>query len=190
MSIITNYRVYIICYLVVYIICFFDKYIQNIYIKEHYTTNEIKVGVVELSRIGRSIGFICNTVKELADLKIPIVLVNTNTTIDYNTLEGSAMVNALAMAADIEWRLIQDRNQRGRDKIKANNIKVGRKTLTEKKGLSMVAIQALADKGMSLRQIANELNCSAPTIMRYLSRYKDAHLSNVTETKEKLSNIT
>lgn len=145
------------------------------------------VAVVELSRIGRSIGFICSTVKELSDLGIPIILTNTNTTIDYKTLEGSALVNALAMAADIEWRLIQDRNQRGRDKIKEKGIKVGRKRLSDKKVISQQAIELMRLKGLSLRQIANELGVSAPTIMRCLNRYKDGHLCNVSNSNQELN---
>lgn len=147
------------------------------------------VAVVELSRIGRSIGFICSTVKELSDLGIPIVLVNTNTTIDYKTLEGSALVNAMAMAADIEMRLILDRNARGRQKIKDAGIKVGRKRLSEKKIISVEAIKLMDAKGMSLREIAKELGCSAPTIMRYIKRYKDGHLCNVTESKQQSNDI-
>lgn len=122
------------------------------------------VGVIELSRIGRSIGFITTTIKELADLKIPIVITNSNMIIDYNTLEGSATINALAMAADIEWKLISERNKRGREKIARDKIKVGRKH----KEVSLEAIKALQEKGLSLRQIAKELGVSAPTIMRRL----------------------
>jgi len=124
------------------------------------------IGVVELSRIGRSIQFICNVVRELAELNIKIVLVNSNSIIDYNTLEGSVLINALAMASDIEWRLIQERNARGRAKIKEEGIKVGRKN----KELSQEAIKLMNEKGMSLRQIAKELNTSPATIMRRLKK--------------------
>lgn len=127
------------------------------------------VGVIELSRIGRSIGFITSTVKELAELGIPLVLTNSNMKIDYNTIEGSATINALAMASDIEWRLISERNRRGRDKIAREGIKVGRKH----KEVSLEAIKALQEKGMSLRQIANELGVSAPTIMRRVKETKE-----------------
>lgn len=137
-------------------------YARKLNVKEY---DEVLVGVVELSRIGRSIGFITNTIKELRELGMKIVLVNTNTTIDYNSLEGSAMINALAMASDIEWRLIKDRNERGREKIKQDNIKVGRKH----KEVSDTAINALKEKGLSLREIAKELGVSAPTIMRRLN---------------------
>lgn len=122
------------------------------------------IGVIELSRIGRSIKFICSIVEELSKLGIKIVLVNSNSIIDYNTLEGSVLINALAMASDIEWRLIQERNSRGRMKIKEQGIKVGRKN----KELSNEAIKLMNEKGMSLRQIAKELNTSPATIMRRL----------------------
>jgi DNA invertase Pin-like site-specific DNA recombinase len=130
------------------------------------------VGVVELSRIGRNIQFICNVVKELCELGIKIVLVNSNTLIDYSTLEGSVLINALAMASDIEWRLISERNARGRAKIKENHIKVGRKD----KQLSLEAIKLMNEKGMSLRQIAKELNTSPATIMRRLKCLESGHL--------------
>jgi site-specific DNA recombinase len=135
------------------------------------------VAVIELSRIGRSIGFITSTVKELADIDIPIILTNSNMTLDYRTLEGSATINALAMAADIEYRLILDRNARGREAMKEKGVKVGRKH----KEVSHEAIMALQDKGMSLRQIAKELGVSAATIMR---RCKSDQLLNVSKNNE------
>lgn len=124
------------------------------------------VGVVELSRIGRSIGFITRTVEELSGLGIKVVLTKSNTTLDYATLEGRALMGGLALAADIEWMLIQERNQRGRQAIKERGIKVGRKH----KEVSLEAIRALQEKGLSLRRIAAELGVSAPTIIRRIRR--------------------
>lgn len=120
------------------------------------------VAVTELSRIGRSIGFIHRTIEELHGLGIKIILTNSGSILDYGTLEGRALIGGLALAADIEWMLIQERNARGRQSIKDRNIKVGRKH----KEVSDQAIQALQQQGMSLRQIAKELQVSAPTIMR------------------------
>jgi len=134
------------------------------------------VGILELSRIGRSIKFIWQTIEELSKLNIKVVLTNNNTTLDYNSLEGRALIGGLALASDIEWMLIQERNARGREKIKQQNIKVGAK----RKPISMQAIEALRQKGLSLRQIANEMGVSAPTIMR---RFRNAHKCNVTESK-------
>ena len=72
------------------------------------------------------------------------------------------MIGGLALASDIEWMLIKERNERGRASIKARGIKVGRKH----KMVSLEAIKALQEKGLSLREIGKELGVSAPTIMR------------------------
>jgi len=120
------------------------------------------VGIVELSRIGRSIKFIHGAVEELSGLGIKIVLTNSNTTLDYLSLEGRALIGGLSLAADIEWMLIQERNSRGREAIKERGIRVGRKH----KEVSIIAIKALQEKGMSLREVGIELGVSAPTVMR------------------------
>jgi DNA invertase Pin-like site-specific DNA recombinase len=133
-----------------------------------------KIGVVELSRLGRSIGFIHTTIENLAKKGIRIVLIGTGTEINPDTIEGCALLGGLALAADIEWRLIKERNARGRMAIKTKGIKVGRK----RKEVSIEAIKALQRGGSdgkpkSLRQIAKELGVSTPTIMR---RIKDDKL--------------
>lgn len=125
---------------------------------------EYQIGIIELSRLGRSISFIHKTIEELSSYNIKVVLVNSGTILDYKSLEGRALIGGLSLAADIEWMLISERNKRGRDKIKENNIKVGRKH----KEISLTAINSLKEKGLSLREIAKELNTSPQTIMRRL----------------------
>lgn len=127
-----------------------------------------RIGVLELSRIGRSIGFIHKTIEELSKIGVLFCLVKNNTVLDYSSLEGRALIGGLALAADIEWMLIQERNQRGRDAIRERGIKVGRK----RKDISLTAINALKDQGMSIRKIADELKTSPPTIIRILRRAK------------------
>jgi putative DNA-invertase from lambdoid prophage Rac len=120
------------------------------------------VAVSELSRIGRSIGFVTRTVEKLCQFDVRVVLVNSGTTLDYRTLEGRALIGALALAADIEMALIQERSARGRETIRRRGIRVGRKPVA----ISEVAILALREKGMSVRQIAAELGESRATIGR------------------------
>ncbi|MBI4360331.1 recombinase family protein [Candidatus Micrarchaeota archaeon] len=133
------------------------------------------VGIVELSRLGRSIGFIHHTVETLSKLGIKIVLVNSETTLDYNAMEGRALIGGLALAADIEWLLIQERNERGRAKIRESGVKVGRKP----RDISLKAIDALRQQGFGVRKIAKELGVSAPTVWR---RIKTGQLSNVSNS--------
>jgi len=141
------------------------------------------VVVVEISRFGRSVKMIYELIEELTKLGVKIVLANTNTTLDYNSLEGRALIGGLALASDIEWMLISERNRRGREKIKRNNIKVGRKR-AEEKDISLKAVLSLKEQGLGYRGIAKELNTSIATISRMLKRYEDGHLSNVTESNQ------
>jgi DNA invertase Pin-like site-specific DNA recombinase len=130
-----------------------------------------KIGLVELSRLGRSIGFIYTTIENLSKMGIRIVLINTGTEINPETIEGQALLGGLALASGIEWMLIKERNARGRQAIKDKGIKVGRK----RKEVSLEAIKALQRGGSdgkpkSLRKIAKELGVSTPTIMRRLKQ--------------------
>lgn len=122
------------------------------------------VAVTELSRIGRSLGFVHNVVERLARKNIKIVLVTTGTVLDYETLEGRALLGALALAADIEWKLIEERNARGRATIRARGVKVGRKPAD----VSEAALRALRSQNLSVREIAKELRVSPATIGRRL----------------------
>jgi len=142
-------------------------------IKDAMDGKFLKIGLVELSRLGRSIGFIYTTIENLAKKGVRVVLINTGTEINPDTVEGQALLGGLALAAGIEWKLTQERNARGRQAIKDRGIKVGRK----RKEVSLEAIKALQRGGSdgkpkSLRQIAKELGVSTPTIMRRLKEPK------------------
>ena len=127
------------------------------------------VAITELSRIGRSIGFVTRTVERLCELGVKVVLVCSGMTLDYSSLEGRTLVNALALAADIEWHLISERNARGRATIQAKGIRVGRRP----KHVSTEVLLALREKGLSVRQIARELgNVSPATVGRRLQELK------------------
>lgn len=135
------------------------------------------LAVVEISRLGRNIKDIYNLVDKLTKLGIKIILINSNTILDYNTLEGKALIGGLALASEIEWCLIQERNKRGRDKIKRDKIKVGRKP-SEEKGINLQAVLDFRKQGKGIRETARLLNTSAPTIMRMLRRYDKLKLQN------------
>lgn len=144
------------------------------------------VAVIELSRIGRSIGFIHSTVEKLNTLSIKVILANSNTTLDPTTTEGVALLGGLGLAAAIELKLIEERNKRGREKIARDKIKVGRKP-SELKGINLNAVLEFKQQGKGIREIARLLNTSPPTVLRMLRRYNNGHISNVTESNQNLN---
>jgi len=135
-----------------------------------------ELGITEISRLGRSIKQIYDVVEKLTKKNVLIKLVKTGTFINYNTLEGRALLGGLALAAEIEWFLAQERWQRGRATIKRKGIKVGPKP----KEVSLKAIRALQERvitvqkksggnyerHMSIREIAKELGVCPATIFR------------------------
>lgn len=120
------------------------------------------VAVLEISRIGRSIRFFYDVVERLNKLNINITLVKTNTTINYNTLEGKALVGALALCSEIEWELIKERNERARIAREAKGIKGGRPRAV----ISLETVEILLSKGWSQRKIAKQFGVSHATIFR------------------------
>lgn len=124
------------------------------------------VVVSELSRLGRSMGRIAERVEALAKSGAKIVLCSSGTTLDYTTLEGRALTGALALAADIEWCLMSERNARGRESIKAHGIKSGRKPTP----IPLEAVKAMRAGGQSKKKIARGLSVDRNTLRRFMLR--------------------
>lgn len=137
------------------------------------------LAVTELSRIGRSVGFIYSTVERLAKHGVSLVLVNSSTVLSLNTLEARALLGALALACDVEWMLLSERNTRARETMKQRGIRGGRK----KHDVSEAAILALREKGWSSRRIARELGTSHPTVVRRLKALGREVLADMTTTE-------
>lgn len=140
------------------------------------------VATWEISRLGRSISQIHWFVEALAKSKINIILCNSNTTLDYSTLEGRALIGGLALAADIEYVLICERNKRGRETIKRNKVKCGRK-FSEELGVSAEAVVNFKNQGKSFAEIAKLLNTCKSTafnVWRRASKVPQMHVQEST----------
>lgn len=127
-----------------------------------------KVYISELSRIGRSLGFIITTVEKLREMDVFVVLANSGMVIDQSTVEGKTLLGGLALAADIEHALIVERNKRGRIRMREKGSKPGRKP----KDVSIVAIKAMLKDGKSATAIARELKVSKATVSRRIKSLK------------------
>ena len=134
------------------------------------------VHVNELSPFRQNLGFVRGTDEGLAPYHVHVALANSVTELNPTTLEGKALIGGLALAADIEHSLIQERNERGWRVIKERGIRVGHKPIN----LSSEAVKALAEKGMSQEMIAQELGASKATINR---QFKTIGIKRTTVTE-------
>ena len=130
--------------------------------------------VSEISRLGRSVKGVVNTIDELTRAKVNIYLQDINL---YTLLpDGSenplakVILTVLALGAEIERKSIVRRLNSGRDRAKEKGVKMGRP-----KG-SMMSNQELLNKypevvkklrkGRSIREIAKICDVSASTVQR------------------------
>ena len=130
--------------------------------------------VSEISRLGRSVKGVVNTIDELTRAKVNIYLQDINL---YTLLpDGSenplakVILTVLALGAEIERQSIVRRLNSGRDRAIAKGVKLGRP-----KG-SMMSNQELLNKypevvkklrkGRSIREIAKICDVSASTVQR------------------------
>ena len=130
--------------------------------------------VSEISRLGRSVKGVVNTIDELTRAKVNIYLQDINL---YTLLpDGSenplakVILTVLALGAEIERKSIVRRLNSGRDRAKEKGVKMGRP-----KG-SMMSNQELLNKypevvkklrkGLSIREIAKICDVSASTVQR------------------------
>ena len=130
--------------------------------------------VSEISRLGRSVKGVVNTIDELTRAKVNIYLQDINL---YTLLpDGSenplakVILTVLALGAEIERKSIVGRLNSGRERAKEKGVKMGRP-----KG-SMMSNQELLNKypevvkklrkGRSIREIAKICDVSASTVQR------------------------
>lgn len=130
--------------------------------------------VSEISRLGRSVKGVVNTIDELTRAKVNIYLQDINL---YTLLpDGSenplakVILTVLALGAEIERKSIVGRLNSGRDRAKEKGVKMGRP-----KG-SMMSNQELLNKypevvkklrkGLSIREAAKICDVSASTVQR------------------------
>jgi len=128
---------------------------------EDMRKNKFKgVVVYKLDRIGRSTQHLLKLFEEFNKRGIEFISLTQN--IDTTTPEGRMFLKMLMIMAEYERELIVDRVNAGLDRAIKNNIKLGR----PKKEIDSSKVLELKSKGMSLRNIAKELNISLGSVQR------------------------
>ncbi|MGO9018057.1 MAG: recombinase family protein [Syntrophobacteraceae bacterium] len=126
--------------------------------------------VSELSRLGRSVGELCQIVDSLIKKEVKLIAIKQNTVINgKHDIASKTMVTMFALMADIERDLISQRTKNGLAVAKARGKKLGNPNLPKDNLKRQENAQAFSDTlrpilegfkktGMTQRQIVAELN--------------------------------
>jgi len=119
--------------------------------------------VWRFDRFARSTKHLILALEEFRNLGIDFVSFQEN--IDTNSPLGSAIFTIISAVAQLERDIIAERVKAGLRRARENGKKLGRPKGTS---LDLDKVQRLRTQGLSLQQIATELNTSKTTISRLL----------------------
>ncbi len=120
--------------------------------------------VWRFDRFARSTKHLILALEEFKNLGIDFVSYQEN--IDTSSPLGSAIFTIISAVAQLERDIIAERVKAGLRRAKENGRKLGRPRAEVSKG----EIYRLHSHGLSLRQIATQLNISKSTVARYLTQ--------------------
>jgi len=120
--------------------------------------------VWRFDRFARSTKHLILALEEFKNLGIDFVSYQEN--IDTSSPLGSAIFTIISAVAQLERDIIAERVKAGLRRAKENGKKLGRPSAEVSKG----EIYKLHSHGLSLRQIATQLNISKSTVARYLTQ--------------------
>ena len=122
--------------------------------------------VWKLDRLSRSLKHLLNTLDTLSTLNIGFISYSDN--FDTTTAQGKLMFSIVGAFAEFERSLIQERVKLGIKRAVANGIKLGRPKLKVNK----YTLLNLRNQGLSIRQIAKEVNVSVGSVHNKLNTNK------------------
>jgi len=137
--------------------------------------------VWRFDRFARSTKHLILALEEFKNLGTDFVSYQEN--IDTSSPLGSAIFTIISAVAQLERDIIAERVKAGLRKAVENGKKLGRPRAEVPKG----EIYRLHSHGLSLRQIATQLNISKSTVARYLTQPKSGILPNFPATPKVLS---
>jgi len=123
--------------------------------------------VWRFDRFARSTKHLILALEEFKNLGINFVSFQEN--IDTSSPLGSAIFTIISAVAQLERDIIAERVKAGLRRARENGKKLGRPQGT---ALDVESIQKLRRKGLSLQQIAKELNTSKTTVSRLLGGFR------------------
>ena len=123
----------------------------------------------KLDRLGRDLKHLVTLVDELAARDIGMkVLTGNGAQIDTTTANGKLFFGIFAALAEFERELIRERTRAGLEAARARGRKGGRPRKMDKATLLM-AMKALEDKSVMVKDVAKNLNMTTTTLYEYLN---------------------
>jgi DNA invertase Pin-like site-specific DNA recombinase len=119
--------------------------------------------VTKLDRLARSVPHMWEIIRKLQDKGVGVRIINMG--IDTNIPTGKLMLNVLGGVAEFEREMMLERQREGIAKAKGEGRYKGRKPTARAKSDE---IKALAAQGMSMGQIAVQLNIGKGSVHRVL----------------------
>jgi DNA invertase Pin-like site-specific DNA recombinase len=121
-----------------------------------------KVVCYSVDRLGRSMKHLVNVLSQLDDLNIDVFSYAQG--IDTSTQFGKSMFQMVGIFAELENNMRSDRQRIGIKRALDNGAKFGRKSIMNNELISK--INALREKGHSMRHIANECDVSTTIVQK------------------------
>ena len=139
----------------------------------HKAKNKDKIIVSEISRLARNLYELAGILQLAVNRGVEIISVKENYVFD-DSLQSKIMCYTFGLAAEIERDLISARTKMSLDKLRENNVKLGRPFGAKSKSLKLsknrMKIRKMLQEGYSRVKIAAEMNVDVTTIYRFLKR--------------------
>ena len=129
--------------------------------------------ITEISRLARNLYELAGILQDAINKDVKVISIKENYAFK-NDLQSKIMAYTFGLAAEIERDLISSRIRMSLDKLKKQNVRLGRPFGAESKCLKLSKnrkkIKDLLEKGLSQAKIAKILNVHPTTMCRFLKR--------------------
>lgn len=126
----------------------------------------------EVSRFGRKYLDVVQFLAKASEKKIKIYCTNSDIAID-GSINSQLIIFAHSIAAQIEREHISARTKIALQRKKEQGVQLGRKkVMVLDKDLNNInKVKELIEKDIKLKTIAKEMNCTTPTLRKYIKKY-------------------
>ena len=127
--------------------------------------------VTELSRLGRSMIMILDTLQILLDKNVKVIAIKEGYELGDN-IQSKVLAFAFGLSAEIERNLISERTKQGLQRVRKNGVHIGRKKGVKNKRLKLhgkkAYIERQLENGRSKRSLSIELGVTWQTLNRFI----------------------